>query len=296
MKSAILSFLGGKESKDSVREPQKHVGHISGKEQRADGKVLYGYSLLRGKRSSMEDVHFGEFTHDKYGNLLALFGVFDGHGGVHAAQFVKKHLFDNLLKSSHYPANPQEDTEGLRKAIEESFTLTDAAYLEEQKTTNTDDGCTAVIACILGNKLWVAHVGDSRAVLSSRGEAKALSSDHKPSRPDERERIENAGGVVVWAGTWRVGGVLAVSRAFGDRLLKQYVVATPEVDVRTLKGDDEWLILATDGLWDVISNQEAVSLIKDFKDPERAAIHLTDTAYNRGSPDNIGCIVLRFNF
>ena len=52
--------------------------------------------------------------------------------------------------------------------------------------------------------------------------AKPLSEDHKPNRQDERARIEEAGGVVVWAGTWRVGGVLAVSRAFGDRLLKKY--------------------------------------------------------------------------
>ena len=54
-----------------------------------------------------------------------------------------------------------------------------------------------------------------------------LSDDHKPNRTDERSRIEAAGGVVVWAGTWRVGGVLAVSRAFGDRLLKRYVVSAP---------------------------------------------------------------------
>ena len=79
----------------------------------------------------------------------------------------------------------------------------------------------------------VANVGDSRAVLSKGGKAVPMSVDHKPNRLDERRRIENAGGVVVWAGTWRVGGVLAVSRAFGDRMLKQYVVALPDIQVRT---------------------------------------------------------------
>lgn len=76
-------------------------------------------------------------------------------------------------------------------------------------------------------------MGDSRAVLSKGGKAVALSVDHKPNRLDERRRIENAGGVVVWAGTWRVGGVLAVSRAFGDRMLKQYVVAQPDIQVKS---------------------------------------------------------------
>lgn len=82
----------------------------------------------------------------------------------------------------------------------------------------------------------------------------ALSVDHKPNSKEERQRIENAGGVVVWAGTWRVGGVLAVSRAFGDRPLKRYVVATPDIKEEQLRDEDEFLILASDGLWDVISN------------------------------------------
>ncbi len=89
--------------------------------------------------------------------------------------------------------------------------------------------------------------------------------DHKPNRQDERTRIENAGGVVVWAGTWRVGGVLAVSRAFGDRLLKRYVVATPDITETTVGPEDQLVVLASDGLWDVVSNDDAVGLIKDIK-------------------------------
>jgi protein phosphatase 1L len=84
---------------------------------------------------------------------------------------------------------------------------------------------------LVGDRLLVANVGDSRAVVCISGEAIAFSTDHKPNRTDERQRIEDAGGVVMWSGTWRVGGVLAVSRAFGDRLLKKYVVADPEIQV-----------------------------------------------------------------
>lgn len=82
-----------------------------------------------------------------------------------------------------------------------------------------------------------------------------MSVDHKPNTREERSRIEDAGGVVVWAGTWRVGGVLAVSRAFGDRPLKRYVIPTPDIREEVLSEADECLILASDGLWDVISNQ-----------------------------------------
>jgi protein phosphatase 1L len=82
-----------------------------------------------------------------------------------------------------------------------------------------------------------------------------MSIDHKPNTREERTRIEDAGGVVVWAGTWRVGGVLAVSRAFGDRPLKRYVIPTPDIREEVLTEADECLILASDGLWDVISNQ-----------------------------------------
>lgn len=82
-----------------------------------------------------------------------------------------------------------------------------------------------------------------------------MSIDHKPNTREERTRIEDAGGVVVWAGTWRVGGVLAVSRAFGDRPLKRYVIPTPDIREEVLSPADNCLILASDGLWDVISNQ-----------------------------------------
>uniref|UniRef100_A0A0D9XB61 protein-serine/threonine phosphatase n=1 Tax=Leersia perrieri TaxID=77586 RepID=A0A0D9XB61_9ORYZ len=123
----------------------------------------------------------------------------------------------------------------------------------------------------------------------------ALSEDHKPNRSDERRRIENAGGVVIWAGTWRVGGVLAMSHAFGNRLLKPFVVAEPEIQEEHVNGDLECLVLASDGLWDVVENEEAVSLAKTEDLPESAARKLTEIAYSRGSADNITCIVVQFH-
>ncbi|KAL0369296.1 UNVERIFIED_CONTAM: putative protein phosphatase 2C 11 [Sesamum calycinum] len=120
-----------------------------------------------------------------------------------------------------------------------------------------------------------------------------LSIDHKPDRSDERERIEQAGGFVVWAGTWRVGGVLAVSRAFGDKLLRPYVVADPEIQEEEVDGV-EFIIIASDGLWNVLSNKDAVTIVQDIADAEAASKKLVEEAYGRGSSDNITCVVVRF--
>ncbi|KAK9914888.1 hypothetical protein WJX75_001932 [Coccomyxa subellipsoidea] len=298
----LSSLFGSSNSKQSgtSSSPNSHnskpatqpiTGFLTGGDVRKDNKVTFGYSVMRGKRAGMEDFFYADFKdlhHGKPGTV-GLFGVFDGHGGPHAADFVRANLFDSLLGNPNFPSD-------VPMALGEAFVETDKRYLQADTGANRDDGCTAVTAVLMDHTVVVAHVGDSRAVLSRGGKAIPLSEDHKPNRSDERSRIEAAGGVVVWAGTWRVGGVLAVSRAFGDRLLKRYVVATPDVREEMLTTQDEIMILASDGLWDVLSNQEAINLIKDIQDAEKAAKKLTDEAYGRGSNDNISCIVLRFRF
>jgi len=129
--------------------------------------------------------------------------------------------------------------------------------------------------------------------LPPRSPVIALSEDHKPDRRDERARIEAAGGAVVWAGAWRVGGVLAVSRAFGDRALKPYVSADPDVRDEMLQPEDAALVLASDGLWDVMTNAEAGALAAAGADPQAAAHTLTTEALARGSADNVSAIVVR---
>eukprot|EP00897_Mesotaenium_endlicherianum_P008986 jgi/Mesen1/8115/ME000435S07280 len=252
-----------------------------------DGAFSFGYSQLRGKRPSMEDYQDSKI--EKLGNLtVGLFGVFDGHGGSRAAEYVKQHLFQNLINHPQFSTDP-------KVAIEETFQQTDSDYLKAENGQNRDAGSTASTAVIVGKRLLVANVGDSRTVISRAGKATALSLDHKPNRRDEKERIEQAGGSVMWAGTWRVGGVLAVSRAFGDRLLKQYVVAEPEIQEETIGPEDEFLVLASDGLWDVVKDQEAVTMVHQIADAEAASKTLAEEAYKRGSADNITCIVVRFH-
>ncbi|PSS00099.1 Protein like [Actinidia chinensis var. chinensis] len=250
-----------------------------------NGRFSYGYSSFKGKRSSMEDFYETRIS-EVDGQMVAFFGVFDGHGGSRTAEYLKNNLFKNL--SSH-----PDFIKDTKSAIVESFRQTDADYLNEEKGQQKDAGSTASTAVLLGDRLLVANVGDSRVVACRDGSAIPLSIDHKPDRSDERQRIEQAGGFIIWAGTWRVGGVLAVSRAFGDKLLKPYVVAEPEIQDEEIDGID-FIIIASDGLWNVLSNKEAVAIVQDITDAESASRKLIEEAYATGSSDNITCVVVRF--
>ncbi|KAG7599539.1 PPM-type phosphatase domain superfamily [Arabidopsis suecica] len=248
-------------------------------------KFSYGYSSLKGKRATMED-YFETRISDVNGQMVAFFGVFDGHGGARTAEYLKNNLFKNLVSHDDFIS----DT---KKAIVEVFKQTDEEYLIDEIGQPKNAGSTASTALLIGDKLIVANVGDSRVVASKNGSAVPLSDDHKPDRSDERQRIEDAGGFIIWAGTWRVGGILAVSRAFGDKQLKPYVIAEPEIqeeDISTL----EFIVIASDGLWNVLSNKDAVAIARDISDAETAARKLVQEAYARGSCDNITCIVVRF--
>ncbi|XP_066167292.1 probable protein phosphatase 2C 55 isoform X2 [Oryza sativa Japonica Group] len=223
------------------------------------------------------------------GETVSLFGVFDGHGGPRAAEYLKKHLFKNLVKHPKF----LKDT---KLAINQTFLKTDADFLQSISSDRyRDDGSTAVAAILIGNRLYVANVGDSRAVALKAGKAVPLSEDHKPNKKDERKRIEDAGGIVVSDDIWRVDGILAVSRAFGNRLMKRYVKAEPNIQEKVVDEGLEYLVLATDGLWDVMRNEDAVSLLKAQDGPKAAAMKLTEVARSRLTLDNVTCIVLQFH-
>ena len=153
------------------------------------------------------------------------------------------------------------------------------------------------MALLMDGVIYVANVGDSRAVLSANGRAVPLSADHKPDRKDERQRIENLGGRVVFWGTWRVEGVLAVTRAFGDRQLKPLVSSAPDIVRHTISEYDQFLILASDGLWDVLSNERAVEIVSSiYPDTKTASFVLVQTAFEMGSSDNITALVVDLDY
>ncbi|KAE8125792.1 hypothetical protein FH972_020565 [Carpinus fangiana] len=249
--------------------------------------VTHGFHLVKGKsHHAMEDYVFAQFKQvdDKE---LGLFAIFDGHLSHDVPDYLKSHLFDNILKEPDF----WTETE---KAIRSAYQITDTNILE--KAVDFGKGGSTAVTAILINcqKLVVANVGDSRAIICKNGVAKQLSVDHEPSK--ERESIEERGGFVsnFPGDVPRVDGQLAVARAFGDKSLKKHLSSEPHVVVDFIDEKTEFVILASDGLWKVMTNQEAADCIKHLKDARAAAKHLTEEALNRNSTDDISCIVVRF--
>nr|GMD23969.1 probable protein phosphatase 2C 24 [Ipomoea batatas] len=233
----------------------------------------FGMASVCGRRRNMEDavaIH-PRFcrTNRENEDELHYFAVYDGHGCSHVAFMCRERLHELVREE----LETKEDSEEWKHAMERSFTRMDKEVIAwnknlmrgscrcELQTPECDAvGSTAVVAVITPLKIIIANCGDSRAVLCRNGKAIALSNDHKPDRPDELSRIEEAGGrVIYWDGP-RVLGVLAMSRAIGDNYLKPYVTCQPEVIVMDRTPEDECLILASDGLWDVVSNDTACSV------------------------------------
>ncbi|KAI5479467.1 hypothetical protein MNV49_003611 [Pseudohyphozyma bogoriensis] len=140
--------------------------------------------------------------------------------------------------------------------------------------------------------LYTANVGDARAVLSRGGKAVRLTYDHKGSDAQEAKRITDAGGFVM---NNRVNGVLAVTRSLGDSSMKEFVVGSPYTTETSLGPDDDFLIVACDGLWDVCQDQEAVDIIRGLKDPQEASKALLDHALTNFSSDNLSVLVVALN-
>jgi len=160
-------------------------------------------------------------------------------------------------------------------------------------------GTTAVCALLRPTEqmLYVAWLGDSQALLVRNGQAVHVVNPHKPDRQDERERIEDMGGCVLFWGTWRVNGQLAVSRAIGDSGYKPYVTSEPDVTAVSLDGTEDFLVLACDGLWDFVTEEEAVMAVYEQiaeapGDIEAVSQRLVQLSKQQGSTDNISVIVV----
>ncbi|XP_043697671.1 probable protein phosphatase 2C 9 [Telopea speciosissima] len=259
----------------------------SGKGRSNQGPIKYGFSLVKGKANHpMEDFHVAKFVQNK-GHELGLFAIYDGHLGDSVPAYLQKHLFSNILKEEEFWTDPN-------RSISKAYERTDQSILSHSPDLGRG-GSTAVTAIVInGRKLWIANVGDSRAVLSRGGQAIQMSTDHEPNT--ERGSIENRGGFVsnMPGDVPRVNGQLAVSRAFGDKSLKSHLRSDPDIQNADIDSNTDLLILASDGLWKVMSNQEAVDIARKIKDPQRAAKQLTAEAVNRDSKDDISCVVVRF--
>uniref|UniRef100_A0A8C1LF54 protein-serine/threonine phosphatase n=1 Tax=Cyprinus carpio TaxID=7962 RepID=A0A8C1LF54_CYPCA len=187
--------------------------------------------------------------------------------------------------------------------------------MDGKEEPGSDSGTTAVVALIRGKQLIVANAGDSRCVVSEKGKAVDMSYDHKPEDELELTRIKNAGGKVTMDG--RVNGGLNLSRAIGDHFYKrnkalppeeQMISALPDVKVLTLNEDHEFMVIACDGIWNVMSSQEVVDFVNERlkteagkNRPLSAIIEelldhclAPDTSGDGTGCDNMTCIIITF--
>jgi len=319
----------------------------------------YGISEAIGARPTMEDrtlvIQSLMYTDGKYGGepkedlndlaMTSFCGVFDGHGGDECSNFLvstlprhiraqmlaekdslRKAIETSLVTGNRNPVEQTEDaaSELMRRILRTAFLRTDKEFITPKSAPQS--GSTAATVLLMGRRLFACNVGDSRVVLCRRGgQCVELTSDHKPSRPDEAARVRAAGGFILHK---RVMGELAITRAFGDKSFKMgikamledegdgqagmngandelakdlsapLVSAEPEIASMVLSHEDEFLLLACDGLFDVFRSQDAVALarqelIAHKGEPAEVCRILSDQAIRvRRSRDNVSILII----
>jgi len=318
----------------------------------------YGISEAIGARPTMEDRTIVvqsllyEPQHGYYKNepkdtlqelaMTTFAAVFDGHGGDECSNYlvdtlphqIREHMYAErsaltaAIESSRSMARPEQATEDaaselMRKILKKAYLKTDKDFITPKNAPQS--GSTAATLIIMGRRLFAANVGDSRVVLCrTGGQCVELTSDHKPSRPDEAARVRAAGGFILHK---RVMGELAITRAFGDKSFKMgikamledeadeiarglnenseakdltapLVSAEPEIASLVMSHSDEFLLLACDGLFDVFRSQDAIALarqelIAHRGEPAEVARILSDQAIRvRRSRDNVSILII----
>ncbi|XP_061693145.1 protein phosphatase 1B isoform X2 [Syngnathoides biaculeatus] len=297
---------------------EKHNAHGEG------NGIRYGLSSMQGWRVEMEDAHTAALGIPAPGLTdWSFFAVYDGHAGSRVANYCSKHLLEHIISAGfgdggHQsslagsesttdgpPAEIAPTVEAVKDGIRTGFLRIDEHMRSFSDMRNGMDrsGSTAVGVLLSPEHFFFMNCGDSRAVLYRNSQVCFSTHDHKPCNPRERERIQNAGGSVM---IQRVNGSLAVSRALGDYDYKcvvgrgpteQLVSPEPEVyEIVRTPEQDQFVILACDGIWDVMSNEELCEFVKSrlevSDDLERVCNEVVDTCLHKGSRDNMSVVLV----
>jgi len=280
------NFIDKKLISNSCYNPiwdQYHLLYISISKTPENGS---SYSAI-GSRTSMEDAH----TYVRKDNLKISL-VADGHGGSNTSNYIAEALPLRILQNfgKGISGNFTRDN-FIKRIILDTFLEIDTLVCSD-----LNDGSTCIMSLIVDNDFYLINLGDSRGLLIDIDNRKIVleTVDHKPTTDSEYTRIKNAGGEVYMG---RVFGSLAVSRAFGDINFKKRdgkymgfnspVSSEPDIYKYTLKGSRYVQVIACDGLWDVLNNDQVLQYILDGVDSEQ----LTNIALERGSRDNISIMI-----
>ena len=261
----------------------------------------------------------------------SFFGVYDGHGGAACADFLRDHLHQFIIKAPAFPWNPKEALRTGFQEAERTFVGTVATRSQDSVTERS--GSCALVMLVVNDSCYVANVGDSRAIMSGEGGKRLflLSKDHKPGSEDESKRISEAGGSIYQSQTWQyratpeglrketnlgpvrlLPGRLSVSRSFGDAEAKierfggnpSVLIATPDIRSFKISPDHDFVLLGSDGVFDKLTNKEAVADVwVSLAKGREATLHrqcgaaverVLRSALERRSLDNVTVVMIAF--
>lgn len=249
-------------------------------------KISVGISEVMGYRSAMEDEH-AIYQKPEKGFFSA--EVYDGHGGRRAAQvaseMVTPHFLHAWAREHEKPFMEQKPEHDL---LREAYLSVDKHIVE----SGIESGTTAAGLYLFYDRFLAANCGDTKIVIGTDDGVASLTLDHKPDLPEELERIEKAGGYVISLGVARVLGILAMSRAIGDRSLKPYLTAEPRIVEGYLGRENDYVVIACDGVWDFLSPDIVIAMVRAAVDVQAAAESIKTTAIDSGSRDNVTVLVL----
>lgn len=297
----MLSFLGGSSLgggqkkkftffEDDFSKKKSHEDKPQSSFQNSQNNYIFrSFSYQEDKnlkyRQSMEDigVMLPDFIPEK---KYSLFGIFDGHGGNDVVKYIKNRLPEiikaNITKNDNYDSIENNLTSSFHKIDEE------LKFYDSEHT-----GSTATILLFQDNIVYCANVGDSTAFIVYDNFIKKISIDHKCTDPKEEERILLNGGKITKN---RVMGQLVLSRCLGDLYCKKYGVSNiPDISVNKLEGNVKYVVVASDGVWDVVKENELLQLSKNRKNAEGFCKDLVKLAIDKDTKDNVSCIVISFD-
>ena len=255
----------------------------------------FAYDIsLKGNRLNNEDRHVIYIK-----NGVELLGLFDGHGGnvisTYLSEVVSGLFLNNKRYTLSFPVEP--------KIVNSIYKYIDDSIKNKFGKVAYESGSTCLLSFIFTKNrkkyIQILNTGDSRIILCKKQNRRRypiqLSNDHKPDNINEYIRLNNMSKKITNDGcVWRVGS-LSVSRSFGDYDSKPYIISTPEMSIIEIDSNDEFILIACDGLWDVMSNVEVINFIdgrlKNNVDPKVIIKELANEAINLSSEDNISIII-----
>ena len=262
-------------------------------------------------RKSMEDFHCIKQNLLKSNSMVfSYFSIFDGHSGSEISLFLSKNfhkiLSEQLINincdDSETIQNIENFNNKIISSVKKTFEIVDEGIINDL-SFNNEMGSTGTIVLLYKlknnysneNSRYVicANVGDSKGYILTKNNYIQITKEHKCNISEEVERIKRSGGIVFGN---RVFGTLMLTRSFGDKEMKKYgVISTPDSFFRKIKDEDLYLIIASDGIWDAVSEEEIMQMGGEKLSSDEFSKKVVKLAIDKGTRDNISCIVIKLN-